>query len=100
MVKDETAITFYGGVNEVGGNKILLKDRDTRVFFDFGMSFSMKRQFYSPPFLSPKSEKSLQDLGILPKIDGIYRFDDKAPEIDAVFISHGHMDHSAYLSFI
>ncbi|MEM3623546.1 MAG: MBL fold metallo-hydrolase, partial [Candidatus Bathyarchaeia archaeon] len=100
MVKDETTITFYGGVNEVGGNKILLKDRDTRVFFDFGMSFSMRRQFYSPPFLSPKSEKSLQALGILPKIDGIYKFDDKAPEVDAVFISHGHMDHSAYLSFI
>ena len=100
MVKDETTITFYGGVNEVGGNKILLKDRDTRIFFDFGMSFSMRRQFYSPPFLSPKSEKSLQALGILPKIDGIYRFDAKAPEVDAVFISHGHMDHSAYLSFI
>jgi ribonuclease J len=60
----------------------------------------MRRQFYSPPFLSPKSEKSLQALGILPKIDGIYRFDAKAPEVDAVFISHGHMDHSAYLSFI
>jgi ribonuclease J len=100
MVKDETTITFYGGVNEVGGNKILLKDRDTKVFFDFGMSFSMRRQFYSPPFLSPKSEKSLQALGILPKIDGIYKFEAKAPEIDAVFISHGHMDHSAYLSFI
>ncbi|MGC8895748.1 MAG: MBL fold metallo-hydrolase [Candidatus Bathyarchaeia archaeon] len=100
MVKDETTITFYGGVNEVGGNKILLRDRDTRVFFDFGMSFSMRRQFYSPPLLSPKSEKSLQALGILPKIDGVYRFDAKAPEVDAVFISHGHMDHSAYLSFI
>ncbi|MDI6805649.1 MAG: MBL fold metallo-hydrolase [Candidatus Bathyarchaeia archaeon] len=100
MVKDETTLTFYGGVNEVGGNKILLQDRDTRVFFDFGMSFAMKRQFYSPPFLSPKSEKSLQALGILPKIDGIYKFDDKASEVDAVFISHGHMDHSAYLSFI
>jgi ribonuclease J len=100
MVKDETTLTFYGGVNEVGGNKILLQDRDTKVFFDFGMSFSMRRQFYSPPFLSPKSEKSLQALGILPKIDGIYKFDEKAPEVDAVFISHGHMDHSAYLSFI
>ncbi|MGQ9545227.1 MAG: MBL fold metallo-hydrolase, partial [Candidatus Bathycorpusculaceae bacterium] len=100
MVKDETTITFYGGVNEVGGNKILLNDRGTKVFLDFGMSFTMRRQFYSPPLLSPKSEKSLQALGILPKIDGIYKFDEKSPEIDAVFISHGHMDHSAYLSFI
>jgi len=100
MVNHETTLTFYGGVNEIGGNKILLKDRDTKVFFDFGMSFALKKQFYSPPFLSPKSEKSLQELGILPKIEGVYKFDEKTAEVDAVFISHGHMDHSAYLSFI
>ena len=28
MVKQETILTFYGGVNEIGGNKILLKDGD------------------------------------------------------------------------
>jgi len=100
MVKNKTTLTFYGGVDEIGGNKILLQDRDTRVFFDFGMSFAMKKQFYSPPFLSPKSEKSLQELGILPKIGGVYKFDSGPAEVDAVFISHGHLDHSAYLSFI
>ena len=45
MVKDATTLTFYGGVDEIGGNKILLQDRGTRVFFDFGMSYSMKKQF-------------------------------------------------------
>jgi ribonuclease J len=100
MVKSSTTLTFYGGVDEIGGNKILLQDRGTRVFFDFGMSFAMKKQFYSPPFLSPKSEKSLQELGILPEISGVYKFDRSPPEVDAVFISHGHLDHSAYLSFI
>ncbi|TRO47508.1 MBL fold metallo-hydrolase [Candidatus Bathyarchaeota archaeon] len=100
MVKNKTTLTFYGGVDEIGGNKILLQDRDTKVFFDFGMSFAMKKQFYSPPFLSPKSEKSLQELGILPQIKGVYRFDNSPPEVDAVFLSHGHLDHSAYLSFI
>jgi ribonuclease J len=100
MVKNETTLTFYGGVDEIGGNKILLRDKDTQVFFDFGMSFAIKKQFYSPPFLSPKSEKSLQELGILPKIKGVYKFDSSPPEIDGVFISHGHLDHSAYLSFI
>jgi len=100
MIKGRTTITFYGGVNEVGGNKILVKDGDVKVFFDFGTSFALRRQYYAPPFLSPKSEKSLQELGVLPKIDGVYKFDEKPPEVDAIFISHGHMDHSAYLSFI
>ena len=100
MVKDQTTLTFYGGVNEIGGNKILLQDRDTKVFFDFGMSFTAKKQFYSPPFLSPKNERSLQELGMLPQINGVYKFDQTPAEIDAMFLSHGHLDHSAYLPFI
>jgi hypothetical protein len=68
MAKRDTTLTFYGVVNEIGGNKILLRDGDAKVFFGFGMSFNMKRLFYSPPFLSPKNEKSLQELGILPSL--------------------------------
>lgn len=100
MVKNQTTLTFYGGVNEIGGNKILLQDRATKIFFDFGMSFSAKKQFYSPPFLSPRNEKSLQELGILPALSGIYKFDPAPPEANAVFLSHAHLDHSGYLSFI
>jgi len=99
-VKVNTSLTFYGGVNEIGGNKILLQDRGTKIFLDFGMSFVSKKQYYSLPFLSPRSEKSLQELGMLPKLKGFYRFDEDGPEVDAVFLSHAHMDHSAYVSFI
>lgn len=95
-----TSLTFYGGVNEIGGNKVLLKDENTRIFLDFGMSFAMRDKFYSDPFLSPKSEKSLLELGLLPKLEGVYKFDDSEPMIDAVFLSHSHMDHSAYISFL
>jgi ribonuclease J len=99
MVKQTTTLTFYGGVNEIGGNKILLQDRDAKVFLDFGMSFALKKHFYSPPFLSPKTEKSLREFEILPNIEGIYA-DEKTPEIDSVFLSHSHLDHSAYISFV
>jgi len=95
-----TSLTFYGGVGEIGGNKILLKDRDTRVFFDFGMSIGMKKRYYSMPFISPRSERSLLAFGILPSIRGIYRFDEKERSVDAVFLSHSHSDHAAYVSFL
>ena len=29
------SLTFYGGVDEIGGNKVLLEDGDVRFFFDF-----------------------------------------------------------------
>jgi len=95
-----TSLIFYGGVNEIGGNKILLEDRDTRILLDFGMSFSLRDQYYSIPFLSPKNEKSLLEFGILPRLRGAYKFDSEEPRIDAVFLSHSHMDHSAYISFL
>ena len=35
-----TSLTFYGGVGEIGGNKVLLEDRNARFLLDFGMSFN------------------------------------------------------------
>ena len=70
-------IVFYGGVNEIGGNKVLVEDRTSRVFLDFGMSFK-KRNDYFDEFLKPRSNSPLRDLitlGHLPPVDGIYRQD-------------------------
>ena len=97
-LRNETKLTFYGGVNEIGGNKILLH-RSTG-FLDFGMSFTAKKSSYSPPFLSPRDERQPSRAGYSARIDGVYKFDQSRADIDAVFLSHGHLDHSAYLSFI
>ncbi|MEM2812113.1 MAG: MBL fold metallo-hydrolase, partial [Candidatus Bathyarchaeia archaeon] len=93
-------ISFYGGVSEIGGNKIFIEDGDTRVFFDFGASFALRDKFYSTPFLSPKSGSELVKVGLLPDLRGAYYFDESEKYIDAVFLSHSHMDHSAHLSFL
>lgn len=31
MSKGKTTLVFYGGVNEIGGNKILLEDRRVKI---------------------------------------------------------------------
>ncbi len=93
-------LTFYGGVGEIGGNKILLEDRDTKILLDFGMSFAERRRFYSDPWLSPRNESELLELGILPHLEGVYRFDEEETKLDAVMLSHSHADHARYISFI
>jgi len=30
-----STLTYYGGVNEIGGNKTLLEAEGTRIFIDF-----------------------------------------------------------------
>ena len=105
-----TSLTFYGGVNEIGGNKILLRDKDTKIFLDFGKSFS-RRATYFEEFLNPRTSNGIVDfltMGLLPDLKGVYRDDlmvmagrkPEEPDIDAVLLTHAHADHADYISFL
>jgi ribonuclease J len=89
-----------GGVGEIGGNKFLIRDGDTRILLDFGVSYADRRRFYSEPLLSPRDEKELFEFGMLPKLHGLYKFEESEPSIQGVFLSHSHGDHSACISFL
>jgi ribonuclease J len=98
----ESNSTFIalGGVGEIGGNKFLIRDGDTRIMLDFGVSYADRRRFYSEPLLSPRDEKELFEFGMLPKLQGLYKFEESEPSIQGVFLSHSHGDHSACISFL
>ncbi|MCW4034754.1 MAG: hypothetical protein NWF03_05260 [Candidatus Bathyarchaeota archaeon] len=124
--------TCYGGVNDIGGNKILAKIGKGSIFFDFGLSYTQESKFFEE-FLQPRSGCKIHDLlklGLLPKIDGIYRqdalypkdfesYDFRAKQMwkmdiqsfddakqngswhpDALFISHAHLDHCGYAPYL
>jgi len=103
-------IEILGGKNEIGGNKILIEHKGTKILLDFGMSFNQSNKFFSE-FLQPRKGASLTDFyefGLLPDIKGAYREDylrhlgkeKEEREIDAVFLSHAHIDHCQYIHFL
>lgn len=103
-------ITPYGAVNEIGGNKILVEDGKDRILLDFGMPFNVQFRYFDA-FLTPRKLSGMGDfyeLGILPKLKGIYRSDylrhmgEKQEELDCngVFISHAHADHVSHVHFL
>lgn len=113
MPMTSSKITFYGGVNEIGGNKILIEDKksDASFFIDFGMNFT-RMGLYFEEFIQPRTCNGIVDfltMGLIPQIDSVYRKDllacagmkvhDK-PLVDALILSHAHLDHASHISFI
>jgi ribonuclease J len=104
-------LTFYGGINKIGGNKILLEDKGTRIFLDFGMNFE-EHQDYFTEYMPPRKCNCIHDfifLGLLPNLNGIYRRDyckhmgldcKENNAVDGVLISHAHIDHIGYVHFL
>ncbi len=93
-------LTFFGGVAEIGGTKILLETADERVFLDFGKNYSQENRFFDAPYLQSREEKHLLNLGILPEIPGLYKKDVAEPDIDAILVTHPHTDHMDYIRFV
>jgi ribonuclease J len=103
-------LIFYGGVKEIGGNKILLEDRGTKIFLDFGLSFKRRGKYFEE-FLTPRTANGIGDflaMKLIPDIPGIYRQDllehhgrkAEKPDIAGVVLSHAHADHANYISFL
>ncbi len=101
-------IDFCGGVDEIGGNKILIGAGSTSLFLDFGMSFNLANNYFSE-FLQLRKTNGIMDfveLGLLPEIKGIYREDylrhsginsKEKPSVDGLLLNHAHLDHAAYI---
>jgi ribonuclease J len=118
-------VTVLGGLNEVGGNKVLVDDDGDRLLLDFGAALGSRGDFFEE-YLSPRTPTALAELlglDLLPHVDGLYRRDlvDLAepvvpvelPEsgpayrqrtgedaVHGVLVTHAHADHVNDAAFL
>lgn len=104
-------VTVFDGADCIGGNKVHLGFDGHGVLFDFGTNFNRMNQFYNE-FLQPRASRGLHDhldMGLIPRVNW-YREDlvpddvdlASAPELplDALLISHAHIDHFGCAGFL
>ncbi|MBY9012888.1 MAG: hypothetical protein KGD70_10985, partial [Candidatus Lokiarchaeota archaeon] len=70
MKTSDMRLTFLGGVNEVGGNKILLEDfnYDVKIFLDFGINIKDFNNNFKKNE-EPSSVRDLIKIGLLPNTE-------------------------------
>ncbi len=113
-----SSLTCFGGVNEIGGNKILLKQGNSSVFLDFGVSYRASDQFFDFPLLQPTNLDDLLKTGMIPRLPGLYKNAGLHPlynpqtgiqklegqtekcEITGILLTHAHQDHYGYLGVV
>jgi ribonuclease J len=81
-------LTFFGGVHEVGGNCILLEESSKRVLLDAGLRLGIINKLFKR-FYGRIPVNWLIKHRIVPQIS----------EIDAIFLTHCHPDHSGMIYY-
>jgi len=70
------SVTGYGGIDEIGGNKFLVEDKHSKIFLDFGQSFTLLDEYFvSEAYLKPRERFGLRDyfaFDLIPRLKGLY----------------------------
>ena len=106
-------VVLYDGYDTIGGNKIYVQEGANGIFLDFGHNFAKYGKYFSE-FLTERSTRGIHDawrLKLIPELN-IYREDlipeDIKPEImslksipiNAILITHAHMDHAGGIGLL
>jgi ribonuclease J len=94
-------LVIHRGTHEIGGSCVEFISGDSRIILDLGKPLVNKD---GTPFRMDdhkgESGPTLVSNGVLPDIAGLYEWDRKSTAPDGLLISHAHIDHYGFYSFV
>jgi ribonuclease J len=89
-------LTLHTGTHTIGGSCIEISTKNTRIIIDLGVPLTDKDgNRINTREISRKTTKELIDTGFLPNVPEL--FYNKSSAIDAIFITHSHLDHYGFM---
>ena len=89
ITEGSITLEVYGGYREIGGNCMVVRDRDRKIVFDNGIRFQVLKRYYRGR-IQPLGINELRSIGAIPPLNVF-------EGIDALYISHFHLDHLGLL---
>jgi len=93
-------LTIHRGAKQIGGSCVELESNGTRIILDIGMPLTDKygNKFEIKNYRQFKKQQLVKQ-GVLPDVAGLYYWS-SALKIDAVLISHPHLDHYGFWEYV
>ncbi|RLE63548.1 MAG: hypothetical protein DRJ38_07280, partial [Thermoprotei archaeon] len=108
LIDEMFQLKFYGGVGTIGGNMIQVIAGKTSILLDLGKSYDIYDKFFGMGYRNyPLEMEDLILSSLLPReLIGNFFIDKREQKpkgespVDAVFVSHGHLDHSWFIPLV
>lgn len=93
-------LIIHRGSHEIGGSCVELISGENRIILDLGMPLvNADRSRFDANQSAADTGADLVKAGVLPDISGIYAWDMESRPVDALFLSHAHMDHYGFTNY-
>ncbi len=88
-------LIIHRGSHEIGGSCIELTTRNSRIILDAGLPLvTANRAAFDPMLIEGQPLEELIAKGTVPNVTGLFQ---KGPEVDALLLSHSHLDHAGLI---
>ena len=93
-------LIIHHGTHNIGGSCVEIQSQDTRIILDIGIPLEEKGKKFDFKKYKGLPGPRLVIKKILPCVKGLYKWDESSKSVNAILISHSHLDHYGFLPYV